>query len=176
MHIPTLAYEKYGGDLSLYEAVYKYSAAFLSEQEIADLLGEPKSVVSDIVKKLKKVVQSLPPDQMTTEALHGYLNMSEFMVNEMMSIYMEMREDREIFRNNEKPNDGKRRVPVHPKDMIALMQTLMKTQLERAAVLTKFAGLHEKQQAALPASKINPNILMDSNDEDIIDVEVKELK
>lgn len=122
-------------------------------------------------------MSELPPDQMTAEALYGYLNMSDFMTQDMMQIYMEMREDREIFRNNQKPADGKRRLPVHAKDMIALMQTLMKTQLERAAVLSKFAVVHDKQQSALPASKqVLPSSLIDSNDESIVTVEVKELK
>lgn len=177
MNVPEMAFEKFGGDLELYNTVFKFSAAFLNDQEIADITGEPKGTIASYRGRLKKVLSEAPPDVMTSEALYGYLNMSEIMMQDMMQVYMEMREDREIFRNNTQPKDGKRRLPVHAKDMIALMQTLNKTALERAAVLTKFAAVHERKQNALPNSqnKILPNALMDSND-DVIDVEVRELR
>lgn len=178
MDIAQLTFDEHGGNLELYRQVYLYSASFLNDQEIADLTGQAKSTVSLYRGRLKKTISSAPPSDMTAEALYGYLNMNDMMMQDMMQVYMEMREDREIFRNNQKPADGKRRLPVHAKDLIALMQTLNKTALERAVVLTKFAAVHDKQQNAITNTKNNilPNALMEKNEGDIVDVESVEVR
>jgi len=174
MNIPELAHDRCGGDLDLYREVYRYSSMFLNDEEIAAITNTPVNTIKEYRKDLKKTTANLPPDQMTEEALHGYINMSDTMLQDMMQVYLTMREDFDINRNNIQRQDGKKTLHVQPKDLITLMQTLMKTQLERAAVLTKFAAVSDKR-AALPTTQATTaGMLMNSNAKeleiDIVDV------
>lgn len=149
---------------------------FLSKAEIAQLTGEPESTIKDYMYKLRITMSTLPPDEMSQEALYGYVTMSDTMLQDMMQFYSIMREDFEIGRSNITRTDGKRTMKVQPKDMIALMQTLMKTQLERAAVLSKFAAVGTNSKPLTnPNSTITSNMLMNSKAKEIevevIDVE-----
>lgn len=149
---------------------------FLSKAEIAQITGEPETTIYEYMHRLRKTVSNLPPDEMSQEALYGYVTMSDTMLQDMMQFYSIMREDFDIGRSNIARTDGKRTMKVQPKDMIALMQTLMKTQLERAAVLSKFAAVGTNSKPlANSNSTITSNMLMNSKAKEIevevIDVE-----
>lgn len=141
---------------------------FLSKNEIAQLTGEKEKTIEEYMFRLRKTVSNLPPDEMSQEALYGYITMSDTMLNDMMTFYGIMREDFEIGRSNIQRTDGKRTMKVQPKDMIALMQTLMKTQLERAAVLSKFAAVGAtKTLPSASQNSITSNMLMNSKAQEI---------
>lgn len=178
MDIPALAHEKFGGTLELYRDVYKYSSMFLTLQEIADLTSNSLSTIKTYSSRLKQIVTELPPTEMHREAIYGYLNVSDMMMQDMMQLYMIAREDFEIFRNNIKRTDGKRSVHVQIKDLVALQNNIKSGSLERSVVLSKFAAANSQNKALSNGNSSVPSVkqLTSTEDADIIEVEVEELE
>ena len=176
MNIPEKTHEAFGGDLNLYMDVYRYTSMSLTKAEIAQVTGEKESKIHEYMCNLRKTVATLPPDELSQEALYGYITMADNLEQDMMRFYNIMMEDFEYSRSTTPRTDGKKTTRVQAKDVISLMQTMMKTRLEKASVLTRFAAVSPAPTKQLPGTQpISAKSLMDTGSKEIeieiIDVE-----